>query len=96
MEGEFPEQFKCPICFEIPEKEIFQCQNGHTICNKCIKNLTLCPQCRVSLGLRKIRNRGLEDLLDLMKFDCSFKTGGCKAKVSRKEITSHNESCSFG
>ncbi len=70
MEGEFPEQFKCPICFEIPEKEIFQCQNGHTICDVCVQCLSLCPQCRVGLKPAKIRNRALEEILDLMTFDC--------------------------
>lgn len=96
MEGSFPEQFKCPICFEIPEKEIFQCQNGHTICDICIQSLSLCPQCRIELGTSKIRNRGLEELLDMMKFDCSYKSDGCKTKVSRKELTSHDENCTFG
>lgn len=96
MDGEFPEQFKCPICFEIPEKEIYQCQNGHTLCDVCVQSLSLCPQCRVSLGTSKIRSRPLEELLDMMKFNCSYKQEGCKAKVTRREITTHFDNCSFG
>ncbi len=97
MEGEFPEDLKCPVCFEVPEKEIYQCKNGHTICDECSEDMSLCPQCRVEMGGdNKIRSRALENLLDMMKFDCSYKADGCTAKTSRKDITSHFESCPFG
>ncbi len=96
MDKELPERFKCPICFEIPEKEIYQCQNGHTICNVCVESVSICPQCRVNLGTPRIRSRPLEDILDLMKFDCSYKSQGCEAKVARNDITTHFENCSFG
>lgn len=53
---EVPEQLKCPVCFEIPEKEIFLCKNGHTICKQCCANIPHCPQCRVPYEEGKVRN----------------------------------------
>ncbi len=96
MDGEFLEEFKCPVCFGIPEREIFQCQYGHTICDICVQSLSLCPQCRVGLGSVRISNRALEQILDKMEFNCSYKSKGCQIKVPRKEITSHFENCLFG
>lgn len=97
MEGEFPEQMKCPICFEIPENEIFQCKNGHTICDICSGSVQLCPQCRVNLNNEnRIRNRALEELLDMMQYNCSFKDKGCNERVARQAITEHFETCEFG
>ncbi len=96
MDSEFPEQFKCPICFEIHEKEIYQCENGHIICDKCVNGLSLCPQCRVNLNTKGVRNRALEDLLDMLKFNCTFKSEGCIARVTRKEMSTHHDDCTFG
>ncbi len=97
METEIKDRLQCPICFEIPLKEIYQCENGHTFCDECAKGIrNMCPQCRMSLGNKKIRNRALEALLDVMKFDCSFHVQGCTQKISRKEIGSHKETCKFG
>lgn len=39
MDGKFKEQLTCPIGFQVPDKEILQCQNGHTICNICVQSL---------------------------------------------------------
>ncbi|CAL8133681.1 unnamed protein product [Orchesella dallaii] len=96
MEDEFVDQLRCPICFEIPQKEVYQCRNGHTICSNCSKCMENCPQCRVPFGNEnKIRVRALESLLDTMKFDCSNKEFGCKQKLKRKEMASHAELCIF-
>lgn len=62
-----PDQLKCPICFEVPEGEIFQCKNGHAICPQCSSNLDNCPQCRVSFEEGKIRNRAMESFLEAVR-----------------------------
>jgi len=97
MDDDFTDQLKCPVCFEIPENEIFQCRNGHTICSKCSNSIEDCPQCRVSFGeeISKIRVRALESLLDSMRFNCPNKHVGCKEKLRRKEMSSHAELCVF-
>ena len=43
---------ECPVCLVemIPPTKIFQCINGHSLCEKCKDNVTTCPSCRVSLG----------------------------------------------
>lgn len=87
------DDLKCPVCYEIPEDQIFLCQNGHTICGKCSASVQICPQCRVSLTLVKVRNRTLEALLDKLKFECSNKELGCKEQVGRKEIKRHLIDC---
>lgn len=96
--SEIPEQLKCPICDEIPLDEIYQCENGHTFCDICEMSIgNTCPQCRVQIGRKRIRNRALEGLLDGMdlKLDCPFKNQGCTAKVERKLMEDHKENCQF-
>ncbi|ODM92660.1 E3 ubiquitin-protein ligase Siah2 [Orchesella cincta] len=88
------DDLNCPICFETPEKEIYQCVNGHTICNICSENINECPQCREPYGPKKIRNRALEQILDKQTFNCNFKDNGCLEKLNRQDITKHSETCS--
>ena len=44
---------ECPVCFGemIPPMKIFQCINGHSLCEECKDNVnvTSCPSCRVRL-----------------------------------------------
>ena len=44
---------ECPVCFVemVPPMKIFQCINGHSLCENCRdnENVTTCPSCRVSL-----------------------------------------------
>ncbi|XP_043282080.1 E3 ubiquitin-protein ligase Siah1-like [Venturia canescens] len=35
----------CPICFHLPTKKIYQCVEGHHVCQGCIPKLSVCPQC---------------------------------------------------
>ena len=39
---------ECPVCLETMRRRIFQCRNGHNVCESCSANpaLTTCPQCR--------------------------------------------------
>ena len=53
---------ECPVCLEIawPPKKIFQCREGHIICDTCKANPNLknCPMCRTPLSNHLIsRNR---------------------------------------
>ncbi|ODM89295.1 putative E3 ubiquitin-protein ligase SINA-like 6 [Orchesella cincta] len=93
------EKFRtCPICLEVPEQEIFQCRNGHVICNLCItkvRGCSICPQCRVPFGTVRIRNRLFEEMLDSQVFDCKFQELGCAYVCKRGEITTHVNSCLY-
>ena len=45
---------ECPVCLEIawPPKKIFQCREGHIVCDTCKANpnLKTCPMCRIPLS----------------------------------------------
>jgi len=57
---------ECPICTDIikPPLQIWQCPEGHTICETCSNRpeLEVCPQCRMNLQGRMSRCRVLEEL----------------------------------
>ena len=52
---------KCPVCTEIPRnKTIYQCKNGHFVCNMCHPKLDVkkCPECRDDLFETRNKFRG--------------------------------------
>ena len=55
--------FDCPVCYEMmaPPRRIFECKNGHLICEFCEKRpeIKTCPTCRGNLGRRGQRKRSL-------------------------------------
>ncbi|CAL8130102.1 unnamed protein product [Orchesella dallaii] len=86
---------ECPICLEIPEKEIYQCSEGHIICSSCIEKVTECPQCRTNYGAKQIRCRVLEALLDKQMFQCKYNENGCHHLCRRSDISNHANICGF-
>ncbi|KAJ8874505.1 hypothetical protein PR048_025365 [Dryococelus australis] len=40
---------ECPVCFCVMKFKIRQCENGHSICQKCCRRVTKCPVCRGKL-----------------------------------------------
>lgn len=51
FQGAFGEQLTCPVCCEFFEGRIFQCSQGHSICETCMNKIGQpyqreCPQCR--------------------------------------------------
>ena len=61
---------ECPICFEemLPPKKIFQCSQGHLLCEICFKKVSestkLCPFCKIDVVATPIRNRALEEAIE--------------------------------
>ena len=60
---------ECPVCFGemIPPMKIFQCINGHSLCEECKdnENVTTCPSCRVMLQADKMtRNILAENFIE--------------------------------
>ena len=52
---------ECPICLDTADKPpIFQCPEGHLICESCSQHLDACPQC--GHALMNSRNRTAEEL----------------------------------
>jgi len=65
--GRVRELLECPVCLEEmrPPKKIFQCSNGHVICEHCKNNpeVRSCPTCRVKFrGNNVVRNIVAEKL----------------------------------
>merc|ERR1712106_800512 len=63
----FEKDFECPVCYDIMQAptRIFQCSNGHLICEQCKghSEIRACPTCRVPLGPSSlVRNIPLEKL----------------------------------
>jgi len=63
---------ECPVCLELawPPKRIYQCKEGHIICDTCKANPNLrnCPMCRIPLAANLTsRNRQLEALARTLK-----------------------------
>merc|ERR1711974_511691 len=63
---------ECPVCLELawPPKKIYQCREGHIICEECKGNpaLKVCPMCRIPLANNLTsRNRQLEELARALK-----------------------------
>ncbi|CAL8071664.1 unnamed protein product [Orchesella dallaii] len=89
------EHLCCPICLDLPINEVYQCRNGHTICDDCISSLTHCPQCRVRFEDSRIRNRALEAMLDIVEIECSYRDKGCDVKTTRNPLLIHERECVY-
>jgi len=50
-------ELECICCFEHMTGHIFQCEEGHLICEKCFEKVTQCPTCREPFPQRPIRCR---------------------------------------
>lgn len=87
----------CPVCLDqCKSKPIYQCTNGHTVCNNCIPHLRCCPLCRSYLPPTRIRNRVIETLLDYMEVACPYKARGCPATLKNINMKEHIFKCNFG
>ena len=72
----FEKDFECPVCYEMmrPPSRIFQCNNGHLICEDCKSHseIRTCPTCRVPLGPTSLlRNIPMEKLAKTYFERCS-------------------------
>ena len=63
--------FECPVCQYVPYagnrcgNMIFQCHNGHLVCQGCYERLpepVRCPICREEMPEPPIRNRAVEQV----------------------------------
>ncbi len=69
------EEVTCPVCLEVPRRGgLFQCPNGHLICeddHAKLKGAKTCPECRASYGQGKpMRNKLAEKLLNVIEVPC--------------------------
>jgi hypothetical protein len=82
---------ECPVCLELawPPKKIYQCREGHIICEECKGNpaLKVCPMCRIPLANNLTsRNRQLEELARALQEEDE---GGRSNSPSAPPLTPH-------
>ena len=57
---------ECPVCMEtIKSLPVYQCANGHALCNDCIEKLNNCPICRNDSSL--VRSLKLENIVQRLE-----------------------------
>ena len=72
MSNDDLKDIECPVCLRIPRSSpVFQCENGHIVCNECHPKLVICSVCRIPLG--KIRSRISEMVLVKLPSACKFR-----------------------
>lgn len=92
---------ECPIthCNSVLTPPIYQCYNGHAICNSCIEIKDYCTQCMASLDGQKTRNYALEQILFQsadIHMKCPNEGQGCMEVGPSEYISSHAEVCKLG
>ncbi|KAI5076959.1 hypothetical protein GOP47_0009024 [Adiantum capillus-veneris] len=84
----------CNICMEVLSPPIFQCCNGHYTCHDCSRKMdSKCPSCAEPVG--KIRNLGLEKILESLRICCKFWSQGCELTLPYRLKKIHERNCRF-
>ncbi|XP_035704309.1 E3 ubiquitin-protein ligase SINAT3-like [Folsomia candida] len=87
------ELLQCPVCLELRKPPIFQCVEGHNVCQTCRPKLkNKCPVCRGRMP-PGLRNRGLEVVYNHALFFCCNKDYGCQTLVRGDQFETHLELC---
>lgn len=84
---------ECPVCLDTMKPPIFQCQNGHSVCNNCKGELSSCPTCRGALI--DTRNLIAEQLAYKVIHPCNNSARGCYEKMSLEDLKKHEAVCSY-
>ena len=62
---EVERELECPVCMEVSQPPIYQCEEGHIICSSCKPLLKVCPHnCGKKYSEPAIRCRFAEKLAD--------------------------------
>lgn len=87
---------ECPVCYDTLVSPIYQCQNGHIVCNHCIERLAQCGECRVPLSPgSRIRNVALENICKSVDVKCPNRSEGCEIRTTVELLKSHLETCGY-
>ncbi|XP_065336755.1 E3 ubiquitin-protein ligase Siah2-like [Cloeon dipterum] len=82
---------KCPVCFDYILPPIFQCENGHVVCQIC--RTRRCPTCQVPIenGIYATK----EVLSETLGCPCQFRDNGCHLSLNHAEEDKHENQCPF-
>ncbi|CEM19291.1 unnamed protein product [Vitrella brassicaformis CCMP3155] len=88
------ELLECSVCCESMIPPIYQCKEGHTICQDCRLRVKQCPVCRSET--LDIRCRALERLAEsLDEINCKYSCYGCRVTVKYATKKDHEQKCAF-
>ncbi|CAA7032668.1 unnamed protein product [Microthlaspi erraticum] len=89
------DRLDCPICSKPFTVPIFQCDNGHVICDSCRPKVIKCPFCALPMGNN--RCRGMESILESVTVPCRNADLGCTKYVpyGREKSNHEKEHCKF-
>ena len=81
-------QLNCPVCYHTLTESVFQCTNGHLICNSCLDQIQnpVCPSCRCDLS-EPIRCRPIELMLQSVPLPCEYGCGFSGVESARTKHT---------
>ena len=85
------ERLECPVCLELPEGEVHQCNEGHCCCVSCWNRLEeprRCPECRQPLPQAN-RNRAAERAIAALEASCDH----CGEPTTRVTKAAHMLMC---
>jgi hypothetical protein len=87
---------RCPVCLNVPQMgPIYECHNGHIVCENCDVKLDKCPTCRVEFTRKRKRNLFAEQLLEKCTFlyPCPNASRGCTVKENKSMMREHESKC---
>eukprot|EP01066_Platyproteum_vivax_P007919 Platyproteum_vivax@DN3217_c0_g1_i1.p1 len=86
------ELLECSVCCDYMQIPIYQCKEGHTLCNDCKAKIRSCPTCRSEDV--DIRCRVLERMAEsLHEVNCRFASYGCSSRLKYTEKNEHELKC---
>jgi len=85
---------ECPVCYDTILRPILLCQNGHSVCNSCKKDLQFCPICKAPFT--PVRNLLAEEIVSRCRIACKNKDSGCEVVLLGGLLSAHHSICEFG
>ena len=81
---------ECPVCLTLPNGEVHQCNEGHTVCIDCWRRINprACPECRQLLP-QSNRCRAAERAIAALDTTCEH----CGETVTRGQMEEHLQAC---
>lgn len=106
---DFANMLECPVCMTLPEKEIFNCEMGHSVCKNCRNQMHQCAYCKHPYTAS--RNFALESVVSYFKkhgnpteenkpvntlLSCENKPAGCtKTDFNKCNLAIHEKECEY-
>lgn len=89
--SDFASLLQCPVCYELLGPPVWQCREGHPLCNSCRQQIVSgrCPTCRTTDNVL-IRCLALEQLLQTMRVRCKH---GCGSMIDFERKHEHEQFC---